>query len=396
MRYATLLFLFALITGCQQQDLKQSLEEQFNGPFYGRLVYDNQLIDPRPQDSSERLFEEEATQIVRQFTVHPLQASADSDLVIMVSPVRTVVDAEEQFLFLMDSDSNAVHKFSLQDGALLAVSEDPKDRVTTNGKSTNIHLRANEELWLTGIQRAKVMRTNLDGEFIDFIDLPYSGQVAPTRSGDFVLLETGNLEELFHIYSSEGKKQRSFGILSSVEHEIRGYLQKAHGMGFLGEVRTAGGNSFIYTNFWGAGLLGFTMDGTLKFFRETIDNNPFPPLRYLTEEEEELSLDDSGRGMTPDLENTKSQQFAANVWNGVFYQNTYMLAGDRSFVVDAYDYDTGDYLYSIPSPEGCGIVYVTDKHLYANCLEQGFFQLRRPAPAVNPSSQPELIQAIYR
>ena len=386
------LFFAIFCAGCfNQKSPKEALEKKFNGPFYGRLVYDDQLIDPRPQEISERIFEDSATQIVRQFAVHPLHASEDSDTVVMTTPARAVIDEKEQFLFLIDSDSNAVHKFSLNTGRLLAISTEPADRKLGN-QSVYMYMMGNEELWFTGVESKKIMRTDLDGSYLDMIDLPYSGWVAPASSGEFVFLDASNMDELFHVYSSKGKKQRSFGILSSIEHEIHGRIQQAHGMGFIGELRTEGDHTFVYTSFFGGGILGYTMDGTLRYFRETIDSGPFPRLRSFTEEEQEKSGLDAG-DVTVDTDQVISQQFSMNVWNGIFYQNTYLLSDQETFVVDAYDYDTGDYLFSIPSPEGCGIIFITDRHLYASCLEQGFFQIRRPASLVNPADEPDMIQA---
>ena len=397
MRVYLLLIFLAVLFGCtKKESQKIALEEQFNGPFYGRLVYQDQLVDPSPQAYSKRVFEDVATDIVQQFTTRDSMAHLSPGIVIMNKPFQSLVDPAEEFLYIMGPDSNVVHKFSIADGRLVNRVTTPRDLRESSGYTVGMQMAGNDEFWFQNVKPRTLMRTTHEGKLIDTIKLPYAGWVSVTNSGDFVFLETSNLDELFHVYSANGKHQHSFGILSSVLVQFGEHTSLGHGLGFVGDLSTDGSDSFIYTNGWGGGLLNYSLDGTLNYFRQPIDSNPFPGLRPFTAEEKEKSNIQNSANITVDKKDVNSQKKSVNVWEGTYYQTTFERNTDRSWFVDAYDYDTGDYLYSIPTPEDCFIEFITDKHLYANCLEPGFVQFKRPPRVIDPVDEPALIQAAIK
>ncbi|CAN0294226.1 unnamed protein product, partial [Laminaria digitata] len=198
----------------------------------------------------------------------------------------------------------------------------------------------NGELWISGNGKKKqVLRLNQKGEFLGFIDNPYRGGVFDVAAGKYLHYNL-NDPELFHVYNKKGKREKSFGVLASgrthLTQEYRHLM--GHGLGFSGDVKTDGKGAFIFAGYYGGGLLSYNVDGSLRFFRETMDHNAFPLTPF---------MDGNGGRKIVDRDSVRSQQMPINVWNGVFYQNVFLNEEER-MVVDAYAYDSGDYLYSLP------------------------------------------------
>lgn len=360
-------FILLFMIGCTQPHPASHYPE----PFYGQLLMGDSLMEAEPQQKSEREFVALATVVKQRFTVSPDSATDDTPAeIIMEKPVSASVDDNEEYLFLMDQESQVINKYAITTDELIDVFNYASENKTLLRSASLLSVR-NGELWLSsGGKQKPVLRLNQKGEFLGFIDNPHRGGVSDVAPGKYLQY---NLNEpaLFHVHNENGKREHSFGVLASERKHLTQVYKNlmGHGLGFSGDVKTDGKGTFVYSSFYGGGLLGYNIDGTLRYFRETVDHNAFPPTPF---------MEGNGGSKIVDMDSVRTQQMPINVWNGVFYQYVNLI-GEKKMVVDAYAYDTGDYLYSLPvNWKECGYIFITDDHIYANCKE-GFVQLARPA-----------------
>ncbi|MFK7844131.1 MAG: hypothetical protein AB8G77_02445 [Rhodothermales bacterium] len=351
--------------GCTQPHPASTYPE----PFYGELLLGDSLITAEPQQKTEREYRELATVVKKTFTVPPDRATDDTPAeIIMAMPAHAGVDENEEYLFLMDGDSLVINKYALSTGALLKVIDEPGKRQKKKTGPGKLAVTPNNELWLKGVENREVLRLDFEGNVLGNVKGPISGYVTQVNDHKVVHNTALNEDELFHVYSLEGVKEHSFGIMSSTAYK-EGSI--GHGIGFVGEVVGNGSNSFLFAGLFGGGLLRFEENGELSYFRESMDHNPFPGTILYAKTV-------AGNSETVDMAGVRTQQIPINVWNGVYYQNVSLIK-EKRMIVDAYAYDTGEYLYSLPVKSNeCGYVFITDDHIYANCA-QGFVQLERPA-----------------
>ncbi|MEM8488180.1 MAG: hypothetical protein AAF564_21700 [Bacteroidota bacterium] len=360
--YAVLLLL--LVVGCN----KPSLGDSYPEPFYGQLLVGDSLIAPVAQSVSERIFEDSAFVVVKQFTVHPDAATEDTPAErISPSPAIAIVDATEDYLYLFDKDILMLRKFSIADGALdFAIKIDV---VQARNGGAVMRLVSDEVLWIANVERGKIVRITTAGERLDDLDVPGRGAPIVASDGSFVMASIEDNEALFHSYTPGTQKQDAFGVFTNRVVSVNDIRYPGHGMGFIGEGVSDGSRSFVYAGLMGGGLLSYNMDGSLRYFRESIHHNNFPGL-----------LPDTTVGVTGlvfDMEGVREQQIPINIWNDVYYQFYSVVGGDSEWGWDAYDYASGDYKYSIRRSGECGYNFITESHVYANCLNKGFFQIKR-------------------
>lgn len=359
-----LLLLIVLTAGCENPDPASSYPE----PFYGQLLVGDTLLSPVPQQKSTREFEPVATVETRQFTFAPALAIEDTPAeLVMTKPNRAVFSRDGDMLFLLDTESLLINQYSLLDGSLIKVIKSANESRAPNSYLASIGLISDNELGVTGVEARKTMRIDSDGKSLGFIDQASGESFVGMSSGKIVQIQSNNEYELFHVYNESGKKQQAFGLLSSMRYELGGNKLNGHGMGFAGTLATDGSESFVYTSGFGSGLLGYQTDGNVLYFREVIDHTPFP----------EMIASEGENTFTVDNEEMVASRMSLNVWDNVYYQYAFGREGQEP-VVDAYDYRTGDYLYSLKSPAECGIILVSSDHVYATCLDRGFIQFERP------------------
>ncbi|MFK7844129.1 MAG: hypothetical protein AB8G77_02435 [Rhodothermales bacterium] len=355
--------LVVLTSGCEKTDPASSYPE----PFYGQLLVGDTLLSPVPQQKTTREFEPMATVEIHQFTVAPALATEDTPAeLVMEKPHRVTVSRAGDVLYVLDTESLLINKYNLLDGSLLNVITTANENRTSNNHFARLWLISDAEIGVAGVEAARIMRINEEGESLGFIDYNSGGGFV-AASGKQIWLESLNEYELFHVYNENGEKERAFGILSSVRYEFKEHKLNGHGMGFAGTMATDGADSFIYTNGYGSGLLGYRTDGSVVFFRELIDNTPFPEMVV------------SGDQGSVDDKDVVASRLSLNVWENVYYQYVFWYEAGKESVIDAYDYNTGDYLYSIKSPADCGVLYISNTHIYANCLDRGVIQFERPS-----------------
>ena len=368
-RPKTPLFFFALMlltcSGCGGAE--ESTISYSGDPFYGLLAHNDSLYMPEPQEKQERVVEVVDLDIAMTFGVTPEAATDDTppEQILFTPPIDVVVDEKNGALYLLDKDAHVIKKFSLQDGSLIQIigngeGEGPGEFLG----AWSLWLLENGTTWVHDGQRKALIGFKGDGALLETHALPLQGSVAVAHSERFVYNSSLNTERLFHVFDAVNKKQQTFGLMA---HPL---LPEGHGLPYMGYVITDGSDSFLYTNYFGGGLVSFDFDGTFRFFRETIDPNPFPGMTNTT-------LPDGTLTKTVDSAGEHPPHFILNVYNNVYYDLVVNKPDAGGLFVDAYAYSTGDYLYSIKTPDSCGALAVTAEYVYAQCNEEGLVQLRR-------------------
>ncbi len=359
-------FVCLILSGCGRET---SLGEGYPEPFYGQLLMGDSLVAPQPQAASERVFEDSAYVVVKQFSVHPNAATPETPTErILSAPVRAVVDAAERHLYVLDQESMSVIKYAIADASIVDVFK--LDINVKHGGGVNMVLKSEEELWISGAEKDSIVRITTDGRRLEDMDAEHAGMPMVADNGDFVLAGIHDPEALFHTYSVGMEKQHAFAVLTNHKVSIKDTPYPGHGMGFIGEGVSDGSPSFVYAGLMGGGLLSYNMDGSLRYYRQSIVHNDFPGL--LPDTTQVLP------SMVFNMDGVKGQQIPMNTWDGEYYQfySEFDASGGATWRWDAYQYDTGDYLYSIRPVTNCGYNFITSEHIYAHCLNEGFFQLK--------------------
>lgn len=365
LHFAVLALVLCWITGCQGPHPAADYPE----PFYGELLYGDSLISPAPQPRTARVFEDLSTVRTVQYAVNPYFANAETPADrIMYRPNAAAVDPEESVLFLMDVDSMYIHKYDISSGELLETITSAREAWVPSAYGAGLRVISDDLLWVYGIERRKITRMDVSGRLGASIEFIAGDALTADQSGAYVKMTPSNSDYLFHTFSPSGRELESFGILSSSRMMHNGKAYPGHGLGFAGQVVSDGSASFVYVANSGGKLLSFDMGGTLLYYRETIESNPFPRT---------VAMDSLEMVRTLESEGVQAYHTVINVWDDVLYLNTFRTS-DNTFVIDAYSYTTGEYLHSLYPPEDNSPVFITADHLYV-VAEEGFFQMDRPA-----------------
>ncbi|MEM8487765.1 MAG: hypothetical protein AAF564_19595 [Bacteroidota bacterium] len=367
-----LLCVLPLFAACQEEPHPA---DSYPEPFSGQVLQGDSLISPVPQRISQRTFEDSTTVVLRQYTVFPDSASSGTPPERMMKmPIAAGLDSREETLYVMDTESLLINKYDVASAELTDVITSAKDAHEPSNYGAGLRMISDEEMWLYGVKKARITQMSTTGDLGRDIKFKSGEHHAVSTSGNYVVRRINDDIELFHTYTSKDKAQASFGILSSEKIELNGESFKGHGMGFMGSVISDGTDSFVYAAQFGGVLLRYKMDGSLQYFREAIKPGSFPGLAaYTPSGPNSWSIDD---GVSNHI------SYPINEWNGTIYYFVTEKGEDSTrWMIDAYDYDNGDYLYSINRRETCRYIFITDEHIYAHCIDPGgFVQFKREGP----------------
>ena len=372
-----LLGVFLICTGCDKTSKYAELD-----PFYGPLAQGDSLIYPTPQHASHRQFE--ALAIEKNLTLSVPQAKATDETppeLIMKWPIHIAIDPDEEFIYVMDKETFRINKMSLTDGSLVQSITAAQEYKKDNNSAAMIQylLDGTVEVYVPG---KKTLKLKPNGKAKKILKHPrkVNRYIIPIDSDSYVGMTALNYPELFHVYNKRGFRTQSFGFLSNLHLREKPDKMEpiGHMLDFMGTLGTDGKSSFVYSGMYKGGLLGFSKDGTLRFYRETINHRPYPQ-KAIAKQSDVLPQ--------VDREASYDALFTLNVWNGVLYLHLIPPCNAEScpqtFTVDAYSYENGDYLYSLNPPANCFAVFLTDSHLYANCPTRGLIQFVRPTRPEN-------------
>jgi len=256
-------------------------------------------------------------------------------------------------VYVLDSGRSEVRRLS-PGGRLQTVYRDP-----SLGNPTDVAVAAGGEVWVCDPDHRQVAVFSAVGRLVRRIALdPAVARLVVDPTGGFVATGLTGGKGLFRRYSADGEPEGSFGTL--FQEELQTWVV-TDGWFVSGEP-----GALIYP-FRNAGLLiSYTMDGRLRFFRQTIAPLPLPKVR----------MDAAGRqSLMPD---TPLSSISGSIVGDDLYVLSAAGTGGRR-VLDVYDARTGSYRYSLQSPEGDARYVVLAKDFLYSASRQGVTVWRRVA-----------------
>lgn len=291
------------------------------------LTLDSEAPQPRPQAARERVWRAARFEPAGSYPAGPA----------LQIPTLLRVDGRGN-LYILDSGRSAVVKLS-PEGRRLAEYQDP-----SAVNPTDVAVGSEEEVWICDLDRGGIAVFSAGGKVERRLHLdPAAGRLIPDPEGGFVATSLAGGEGLFRRYSDQGDLEGSFGTL--FQKDFQTWIAAD------GWFVPAGPSALIYP-FRNAGLLiSYSMDGRLRFFRNTINPVPLPRIK----------VDAAGRQSVP------AETPVSTVSGSVVGDSLYLLAptGDGK-VLDVYGAADGTYRYSIKPPEpDARYVVLTEDRLYS-------------------------------
>ena len=224
-------------------------------------------------------------------------------------------------LYVLDSAVPSVMKISAE-GQVLA-----RYAHASMGNPTDFAIGPRGEVWVCDPDRRVLAIFASDGTFLRTITPQPSAARLALGSGGFVATGITGGPGLFRKYSMTGALQSSFGDLFAAP------LQSS--LAADGWIVSDG--EFLVYPFRNTGLLvSYTMDGKLRFFRETINRVPLPMVR----------VDAAGRA------SVDRNAPVASINGCMVGDELYILTESApGRALDVYDAEQGNYAYSLRLPE---------------------------------------------
>ncbi len=313
------------------------------------LALDSKAPAPRPQTVRERVW--------RDARFEPVDSIAAWDGGYLHLPTVLRVDGRGN-LYILDSGQSAVIKLSPERRQLARY----EDSSVVN--PTDVAVGKDEQVWMCDSNSGGVAVFSAGGQIERRIRLdPAAGRLIPDPAGGFVATSVAGGEGLFRRYSAKGDPQGEFGAL--FQKDFHTWIAAD------GWFVPAGSGVLIYP-FRNSGLLvSYSMDGRLRFFRQTIVPVPLPRIK----------VDAAGR------QSLAAETPVSTVSGSVVGDNLYLLSatGDGK-VLDVYGTVDGGYRYSMQPPEkDARYVVLTEDRLYS-ASKRGVTIWARVSATAHPSS----------
>jgi hypothetical protein len=293
------------------------------------LALNPEAPQPRPQTVRERIWRDARFKLLESYEAW--QAG------FLEMPTLLRVDDRDN-LYILDSARSVVIKLSPEDR--LAVRYQDSSVVNP----TDVAVGKDEQVWICDSNSGGVALFAADGRIERRIRLdPAAGRLIPDSRGGFVVTSTAGGEGLFRRYSDKGEPQGSFGAL--FQKEFQTWIAAD------GWFVPAGPGILIYPFRNAGSLISYSMDGRLRFFRQTIQ--PVPP--------PQIKVDAAGRQSVP------AETPVSTVSGSVVGDNLYLMSpSGNGKVLDVYGTVDGGYRYSMKPPEpDARYVVLTKDRLYS-------------------------------
>lgn len=280
---------------------------------------------PRPQEARERVW--------RTARFEPVANVPAGEGKMLAMPTVLRVDGRGD-VYILDSGRSEVRRLSPA-GRPLTVYSDP-----SLGNPTDVAVGAGGEVWVCDPDHHQIAVFSAAGRLLRKIEVdPAVARLIVNPAGGFVAVGLTGGEGLFRRYSADGEPEGSFGAL--FQEEFHTWVP-ADGWFVSGEPGV-----LIYPFRYAGLLVSYTMDGRLRFFRQTIAPVPLPNVR----------IDAAGRPSVPDAP-------LVSVSSSIVGEDLFVFTGER--VLDVYDAEAGSYRYSIRPPEkDARYVVLTADRLYS-------------------------------
>jgi hypothetical protein len=241
-------------------------------------------------------------------------------------------------VYILDSGRLQILRFS-SEGRLLA-----RYAHASMGNPTDVAIGGGGEVWVCDPDRKVIVVFTPEGKLLRRITpRPPAARLVCGPGDGFVATGVTGGQGLFRRYSAAGEMEGSFGAMFAED------LQSS----LAADGWIVSTSDFLVYLFRNAGLLiSYTMDGRLRFFRETIAPVPLPMVH----------VNGAGRA------SVEREAPLASISGSIVGDELYILsdAAPGGRAIDVYETGQGSYRYSLRPPEAdARYVLVTGDHLYS-------------------------------
>jgi len=352
--------LAALLTGCTSNEPGGPPSDfTLTDPnVEGHLYEGDSTYVGQPQENRDRSFREERWTLAWR---HELQQHS--------TMLQITTDPDESRLYILDMAAPHVTVLNARDGRYLdqfgeGRGEGPGEFI----QPERITIAHDGHLLIPDSRRRVIHVFAEDGRFVQAIPVGNVGPVDVVAADNGLFwIHAGVPAAIATLYDGEGNHVRDAGVFST---ELPAGMGKS---GYL--LRHPNRPSMFYVGRFGGRLSKFTLEGDLRFHRQTIDPNDYPAPVALG----------GGASFTMDQSDIHALRALAGVTDGGVYVGIILMREETSsglrYLVDRYDPETGDYLYSYDAPSSdCAIVQMTSAHAYTHCPLDGSIERWRRTP----------------
>ncbi len=261
----------------------------------------------------------------------------------------------DKSIFVLDAGDHKVKWFS-GEGTLIKSYGNGKGRGPGEFlKPVNFMVDSLGSVWVADTSDRKLVRFHADGTLAEsyfFEDDPRA--IAMTSRGRLASLSFPD-SALFKLYDlpeggGEVSEIKKFGVL--VEDQFFSSIALAGTLGVSPDE-----DYFVYVGLYGGRMASFSLDGNLRFYVETIDGAPFPPV--VKAEKDAYKISRRGKKV--------SQVLATITREDIYIVRTRWSGPDLEAFLDVYDPADGRYRYSIRYELPCKPLLLTDALFFASC-----------------------------
>ncbi len=280
---------------------------------------------PKAQETDERVWKDIIVQNIQ--TIEEFGDSA-------ITMATQIEISNEGFLYVLDFPRKIIARFSSNGEFIRTIGKGEGDGPGEFRQPIDFTINANDYLYVADASQKSVTTFNPAGEILDFTRLEEIPHRIAKNENVYMLMRAG-IGEFFYFYNDNWDIINKTGIFLKEQEEFPIPL----------DILIQQHNASFFASFNNAGyLVRYDMSGTLRYYRKTIDDVPFPELQIRTVgESRRISL-------PPDAPMVHMDMSIAN--SNIYIVSAYASQKlDGKYVIDVYNTDNGDYLYSFTFPK---------------------------------------------
>ena len=365
--------LLSACSGSAEESVRLDADpSQWDYTDYGVFSDNDPYVEPTPQVQQDRMYEARATEKVQRIGWYP-GAEVAGVQEEMLFDVRSVqFDVDESVIFIGDVEAKAVKKFSLQDGRFIAQYGGFEGEGPGESKlPTGFTVMPDGRVLISDATLRRVSIFDVDGVHIEDLHFEFRPENVIALNNDIFAIAFGGAMghvEMYGVFDMDGQMVRSFGKLAN-DFRLNA--------GMVGVLVKGDNNVFAQAIGQTGHLFAFSGQQELLYYRLGLDGVTAFPKWTKREMPESSTIT-----FEMDRSNLGSAVYRTlNVWGDELFVLKYdhTDAEDIRNPVDVYDALTGDYAYSIltPDPKHCRALFFTDQYVFTSCINEGVVQWER-------------------
>lgn len=263
-----------------------------------------------------------------------------------IQEAMDIKDDAEGNTFIFDWGDFRIKKYS-KEGKLLATfgngkGQNPGEFINPTGFA----LTKDGQVWVCD-PKSRITVFNPNGEIIKTLSTRNPAmRIVHGNGQSFVIMTTPRAKYLWESYTDSGEFIKAFGEF--IED------QDQNAISLMGWIADDGSDNFYYAGYYPGILASYTMGGEPRYLMQTIDPKPLPRIQI------------TPKGVKK-IEHHKAEVSALSMsiaGNAIYLITQAAPHNDNRKVVDVYNTQDGDYLFSSEAPESCDGIFFTFANVY--------------------------------